>query len=144
MRKKHKKSRQLVCGMDVSALAGILLVLVVIVLLTIPPPPHGVTTALPRVAHAIQARNAGRDNAIIVTVMRAEDVFFRNDKSQTSELPARIDECLKKGAEKRIYIRADARVRYHVIREILDGVYSAGVENVTFLVDERKSQSGIR
>jgi biopolymer transport protein ExbD len=39
-----------------------------------------------------------------------------------------------RGAEKKIYIRADERLRYVSVREVLAAVRSAGVEKIAFLV----------
>jgi biopolymer transport protein TolR len=56
------------------------------------------------------------------------------------DLPIRIHEGVNRGAEKKIYIKADARAKYGDVKEVLDGVRSAGVEKIAILVDQRKPQ----
>jgi Biopolymer transport protein ExbD/TolR len=52
--------------------------------------------------------------------------------------PASIREYLSSGSEKRVYVKADGRVHYGTVVEVLDGVRSAGIEQVGFLVEQRR------
>jgi biopolymer transport protein ExbD len=75
-------------------------------------------------------------------------VFFGNSlemtKSRPDQLPAQILKLMNRGAERKVYIRADAHAKYARIREVLDGVRSAGVESVSFLINERKAVTPIQ
>jgi len=57
-----------------------------------------------------ELRRANRDDAMLVSVVRDGKVFFRNDWTDPAELPARIRQCSTSGPERRVYIKADARV----------------------------------
>jgi biopolymer transport protein ExbD len=48
---------------------------------------------------------------------------------------------VERGAEKRVYIRADARLRYQIVLEVLDAIHSAGVEKIAFLAYQRSATS---
>ena len=139
MRRIRHNPEQRVCRIDVSGLASILLVLIVSFIVMTPSEHGGVGIDLPRVRRATPVRNARREDAMIVIIMRAGDVFFGNSRIRPSELPARIREYLRRGTEKRAYIRADARAHYGAVLRVLDGVRLAGIEDVVFLVDERKA-----
>jgi len=65
-------------------------------------------------------------------------MYFGKNKTRPSDLPAQIREGVARGAEKKIYIRADARVRYVTVLEVLDAVRSSGVERVAFLAERRR------
>jgi biopolymer transport protein ExbD len=143
MRPNQQRSEGLICSIDVSAFAAITMVLVVTFMMMIPSGHGGVSADLPKVSHPMPMRKARREDAMTAAVMRTGDVFFGSNlemkRCTPDQLPALIHDYLGKGTENKIYIRADARARLGRIREVLIGVRSAGVENVAFLVDERKT-----
>jgi biopolymer transport protein ExbD len=48
-------------------------------------------------------------------------------------------EQLTQGAEKKVYIKADANARYGAVVEVLNGVRDAGIQNIAFIVDDKRS-----
>ena len=76
----------------------------------------------------------------MVAIMRDGKVFFGNDLVWPREkLAGQIRPRLTEGVEKKIYIRADARVPYGVVGQVLDSISVAGVKKIGFLVDQRKA-----
>jgi biopolymer transport protein ExbD len=97
---------------------------------------HGVGIDLPRVNYPVTMRAANREDAVIIGIMRDGGIFFANDRTTAPQLPAKIEERLSHGAERRAYIKADARARYGTVRIVLGAVRSAGVESVGILVEQ--------
>jgi len=98
-------------------------------------------TDLPKVGHLAPMLVANREDAMVVAVQRNGRVWLGNDSLSPDQLRTRIREAMSHGAERKVYIRADARAKYGTVAEVLDSVRSAGVENIAFLVDERKLPS---
>jgi biopolymer transport protein ExbD len=73
-------------------------------------------------------RDANRTDAIWVTVQRTGDVWLGNEKLTADQLPAGIQERLRKGSEKKVYINADSRAKYGRVREALAAIQSSGGE----------------
>lgn len=96
---------------------------------------------LPKVAHPVPMRRANREDAMVVAVQRDGRVWLGNDRLSPDQLPTRIRQAVSHGAERKIYIRADARAKYGAVAKVLDSVRFAGVENIAFLMDERKPPS---
>jgi len=96
---------------------------------------------VPKVAHPVPMRRANREDAMVVAVQRDGRVWLGNDRMSPDQLPTRIRQAVSHGAERKIYIRADARAKYGAIAEVLDSVRIAGIENIAFLMDERKPPS---
>ncbi|MGA8620777.1 MAG: biopolymer transporter ExbD [Candidatus Sulfotelmatobacter sp.] len=81
---------------------------------------------------------ANREDAMVITVMRDGTVYFVRDRVVPYQLHSKILDRLKdRTSESRVYIRADVRGTVRV-KEVLDGVRSAGIEQVAFLVDQRR------
>jgi len=91
------------------------------------------------VAHPVPMPAANREDAITVVIQRDGAVWL-GDKRVPSleELRTGIRDAVAHGAERKVYVRADMRARYGGVREVLGTVRSAGVENIGFIVDERK------
>ena len=83
--------------------------------------------------------HAERDDALVVAIMRTGGVFFRNDKLSLDRLGAAIRESLPSARDRKIYIRADARAHWGTVAQVIDQVRAAGIPNVAFLVDMRRT-----
>ena len=146
MRSMRHRSNKLICGIDgtpfVPVFSAVALVLLVIFMLD---PPHirqrSTSVDMAKVGHPVSMRAADREDAIVVAVELDGKVFFRGDPVRTDQLPGKIREALSQGAERKVYIKADARVFYGTVKEALEGVRSSGVEKVGLLVDERQAPS---
>jgi biopolymer transport protein TolR len=134
----HTKSMKLFCDIDASALGAVGIVLLVVMMIA-PQPHRGYGPDLPHVLHPVSMAGANREDAIVIAVLRDGAVYFGRDRVQPELLPSKIMERLRDHTvEPRVYIRADERVWYRTVKEVLDGVRSAGIERVAFLVDQRR------
>lgn len=140
----RRRTAKLICGGDLHTFA-LLMALVIFLPFSVAmkfptASPHGNWGDLPRIHHAkvlgAWAWGANRDDAMIVTVTRDGRIYFRTDEISSSQLPARIRECLNIGSERRIYLRADARVRYDYVRPVLEAVQSSGVGDVSIFASD--------
>ena len=84
-------------------------------------------------------QRADREDSLLVVVTKNGDVFFGTEKLTSDQLPGKIREGLRQGAERKVYIKADGRAKYGKVAEVLDGVRAARITNIAFLVDQRKS-----
>ena len=141
--RKRRQSLALIAEINVAAFAGIMVVL--FALFAIPAmwmlfkPETGPAADWPHVPHARPMRGADRADAIWVTVQRNGDVFLGNERLAPYKLPEAIQQRLKRGSERKIYISADARAKYGIVRDVLAGIQSSGVKEVAFLVWEGKT-----
>ena len=122
---------------------SLILAVLVLVLLLVAwmPPTHSVASVdLAHVGHPAPMPGAKRDDAMVVIVTRNGLAFFGIDHVTPADLPAKIQDRLKdRGVERKVYIRADSRAKWGAVKVVLDGVRSAGILRVAFLVDQRRS-----
>ena len=79
-----------------------------------------------------------------VAILRDGRVYFGTDRVDAAALQCKIAERLKdRGAERKVYIVADARAKWGAVKVVLDGVRSAGILRVAFLVDQRRSPTSL-
>lgn len=100
---------------------------------------HAATSQeLPRVAHSVAAGGltwgANRDDAMIVAVTRNGLIFMNNDLVlDQAVITEKIKRSLSQGAERKLYIKADAHAPFSRIETVLDAAKSMGVQDVCFL-----------
>jgi biopolymer transport protein TolR len=89
------------------------------------------------VKHPVLLPGANREDALIVSITRDGRVIFGAERIRIIDLSLRIVDLLKdRGVERKLYVRADARAKWGLIKEVLNQARAAGIENVAFLVDQ--------
>ena len=139
---------KLFSGIDTTAFAAIMVVLVFAELIAGTMsynPHHGVSIEVPRILRPVSMPGALRDDVMQISITRDGKVFFGSDQIvpdyMTGKIQARLADL---DVERKVYIRADARARYGTVKIVLDGVRSAGILQVAFLVDQRRTFGPIR
>lgn len=111
-----------------------------LVFMTIPTDHHGISADLPKVFHPVSMPGAVREDAMHVYVLRDGKVYFGSDQIPVSVLAEKIQLRLQDhGIERKVYITADARARYGVVKVVLEGVRSAGILRVAFLANQSRN-----
>jgi biopolymer transport protein ExbD len=102
--------------------------------------PHHWGPLLPRVHHVrvvgYLAWGANRSDAMVAVVARDGRIYFGAEQVLPADLPSKIRQRLSGGSERRVYIKADARAPYAAVKQVLEAMQSASVEQVTILADE--------
>lgn len=120
-----------------SAVFAIIVAVILIIGMMAPQPDPGVSVDLARAYSPVDMPAASRSDALIVFVLRDGTVFFRAGRLKPEALPKRIRAAIGMHTERKVYIKADARVRYAAVKQTLRGVQDAGIQNVAFLVEQR-------
>jgi len=143
---KRRREVKLICSVNVAAFLSIQVVLLFIVM-----SPYFVVDGSSRIAVDLAKvnrptlmRGARREDALLVSVMRDGKVFLRNDQIQINQLGRILQLAVERGAEKKVYVNADARSKYGQVAEVLEQVQASGLTHVAFLVDERKAAVSVR
>ncbi|HET6928898.1 MAG TPA: biopolymer transporter ExbD [Candidatus Acidoferrum sp.] len=136
--KSANRRNELFCRLDPAPFAAIVFALFSVLL-----SPHMVTDvpvhtwSADRVAlrHARTLPMANREDAIWITVTRDGSVYFQNSRTHVDQLPNKIRDAVRNGAEKRIYLNVDARAKYGDVNALLPYIQLSGIENVSFLAE---------
>ena len=95
---------------------------------------------LPKVSMPTEMTGADREDALVVAITRDGKVWFDTEQVTAENLTTAIRRRVSRGAERKVYIRADMRARYGLVAKVLDGVRAAGIEKIAFIVIERNSR----
>jgi len=120
--------------MDASGFVSILLALLVMFMVkTVYERHSAVAVELPGSVNATRMGGAAREDALIISIERDGKIFLRTARILPEDVTSQVKDALAKGAEKKVYIKADSRAHYRAVAKVLDSVRAAGVENVGFL-----------
>jgi len=72
-----------------------------------------------------------------VVVTRDGRIFLGNAGILPGDLQNRLQEGVRSGSERRVYVSVDSRTRYSELSPVLDGIRQAGIAKITFITQGR-------
>ena len=135
---KRNEGAKVNSDINVTPMVDVMLVLLIIFMVVTPMLQHGVTVNMAQVNNPEQMPDADKEDALIVAVMRDGKIYFGNDQIAPDQLTEKVKDKLTNRADKRVYVRADARAKYGSVVEVVDNVRAAGVDQLGLLTDQRK------
>lgn len=116
---------------------GVLLTLLVVFMGA--PVSHGFAPVdLPSSFHATAQPKARAEDAMKVYLTRDGRVYFRTQQVQSKSLPILIRNAVAEGAEKKVYLAADARARYSDAAAVVEQIGNAGIHEICILAYKRE------
>jgi len=120
---------------NVIPLADVMLVLLIIFMVVTPMLSKGVSVDLVMTRNPIPMDAADKEDAIVIAVTRDGRLFLGSTPMELEQLTAKVKDALATRLEKTVYIKADARARYERVVQVIDGVRTAGVDNIGLLTE---------
>jgi len=125
-------------NINVTPMVDVMLVLLIIFMVITPMLQKGVSVDMAKVNSPAPMPDA-KEDALLIAVMRDGKIFFGTDRVEPDQLTQKVKDRLANKADKRVFIKADARARYGNVVEVVDNVRSAGVDDVGLLTDQKKA-----
>src|SRR5579863_840489 len=131
-------------NINVTPMVDVMLVLLIIFMVITPMLQKDVSVDLAQVNNPTQMKDADKDDALVVAITREGDVYFGKDLvKDPTQLTNKIkDQIAKPGADRTVYVRADARAKYKAVVEVVDNVRAAGVDDLGLLTEQKKQKPG--
>jgi biopolymer transport protein TolR len=139
---KRNEGAKVNSDINVTPMVDVMLVLLIIFMVITPMLQKGVSVDLAKVNNPEAMPDADHEDALIVAVMRDGKVFFNNDRIDADQLTSKVKDRLASRADKRVYVRADARAKFGSVVSVVDNVRAAGVDELGLLTDQRKNTPG--
>jgi biopolymer transport protein ExbD/biopolymer transport protein TolR len=94
---------------------------------------RGVSVQMAVTRNAVAVPDADTQDALVVALTADGTTYLRADRLPTPALVERVRNVLSTRNEKTLYIKADARVPYARLIEVIDALQTSGVEGLTLL-----------
>jgi biopolymer transport protein ExbD/biopolymer transport protein TolR len=124
-------------SINVTPMVDVILVLLIIFMVVGPMLIHSTSIEMAKTKNPVDMPDANKADALIVSIMRDGQIFFGARKVSGDELTQKVKKQLSSHADKTVFVRADARVRYSSVVNAVDDVRSAGVDQLGLLTEKK-------
>ena len=98
---------------------------------------RGVSVQLAVTSNAVAIPNADKQDALVVALTADGTRYLRGEPLPAAALADRVRSILSNRKDKTLYIKADARVPYARLVEVIDALQKSGVKGLTFLTAQQ-------
>ena len=122
---------------NVVPMADIMLVLLIIFMIATPLLQTGITLNLPKARNPLEAPAADSEDAVVISVNRAGQIYRARTPMTEEELFAFLRQRFSgtEAHERAIFLRADTALPYGRVVDIVNGSRDAGVERIGLLTE---------
>jgi len=120
---------------NVIPMADIMLVLLIIFMVVTPMLSKGLSVELAKVNNPSDMPDADKDDAIIVGISEAGDVYLGSTKSDVTQIADQVRDRIANKLDKTVFVKSDGRAKYGDVVKVVDEIRSAGVDNVGLITD---------
>jgi biopolymer transport protein ExbD/biopolymer transport protein TolR len=135
---KERKKSAVQADINVTPLVDVVLVLLIIFMVVTPMIAKGVPVDLPKTMHHSKKPDDGKD--IIVSVTKDKQVYITSNRVQVKDVPRIIEEERRRFPEKTVYVKGDARTTYGAVREVMEAIHKANIDDVMLGTDDVKEK----
>ena len=121
---------------NVTPMVDVMLVLLIIFMVITPMLQPGRRVELARTANPVDMSDANKADAIVIAVQRDGTIFLGNEMVINAVLAQQLKNRLDTRIKKTVYVRADARAKFRSVAEVVDGVRSAGTDQIGLLTEK--------
>jgi biopolymer transport protein TolR len=118
---------------NITSLVDVTMVLLIIFMLTAPFIQAGIKVKLPRAKSTIIKEREG----VIVVIRQDGEVYLNNTKVSRNNLSNEFRK-LKVAGEQRVFIRADEKVEYGVVMDVIGKIKEVGIDQVGMITEMQK------
>ena len=129
-------------AINVTPMVDVMLVLLIIFMVITPMLQKGVNVELAKTNNPIAMEDADKEDAVLIAIERDGKVYFDTEQTTPDQLTAKVQDKLQNRADKKVFIKADARARYKMVVDVVDNVRGAGVDQVGLLTEQTKPTGG--
>ena len=133
---RSRGSQPLMADVNVTSLVDIAFVLLIIFMITAPMMQGGVDVDLPRA----EARPLPTKEGIVVSIDRQGRVFIDETPVSLSDFRLTFRSLVAARKPSGVYLRADSRVPYGEVVQVLATIRSSGISNVGLVAEEERTQ----
>jgi biopolymer transport protein TolR len=124
---------------NVTPMVDVMLVLLIIFMVVTPLIRPLSEIKLAKANHSLQMPDADREDALLVAISREGKVFFGNTQINPADLMPKIRERMVTAADKRVFVKADARAHYKAVVKVVEDARSAGAGELGLLTEPRRN-----
>jgi len=123
---------------NVTPMVDVMLVLLIIFMVVTPMLVPGVPVDLAQTRNPVTMADADKEDAILVALTRDGRIFLGSERVSADSLGSRIKTALERKADKKVFVKSDARASYGSVADVVDNVRSAGADQIGLLTEQKR------
>lgn len=140
---KRDEGRKVNSDINVTPMVDVMLVLLIIFMVVTPMLNNKVNVDLPTTNSAVVMENANKEDAVVVAVTRDGKTFLGSNQVNDDDLGSKISAMLENKTNKEVFMRADQRANYGKVMDAVDGIRSAGVNQLGLLTEKVEDNTNV-
>jgi biopolymer transport protein ExbD/biopolymer transport protein TolR len=140
---KRDEGKKVNSNINVTPMVDVMLVLLIIFMVVTPMLNNKVNVDLPTANAAIVMENANKEDAVVVAVTRDGRTFLGSNQVTDDDLGPKISSMLENKTNKEVFMRADQRANYGKVMDAVDGIRSAGVNQLGLLTEKTEDNTNV-
>lgn len=127
---------------NVIPMADVMLVLLIIFMVVTPMLQKGVSVDLAAVDNPSDMKDADKEDAIVVAVMRDGRIYIGKTQVERNQITQQIRDQISGRLDKTVFVKSDGRAKYGDVVGVVDEVRAAGVDQLGLLTEKVKDKGG--
>ena len=140
---KRDEGKKVNSNINVTPMVDVMLVLLIIFMVVTPMLNNKVNVELPTSVSGVVMQDANKEDAVVVAVTRDGRTFLGSNQVTDDDLGTKISAMLENKTNKEVFMRADARANYGKVMDAVDGIRSAGVNQLGLLTDKIEDDANV-
>jgi biopolymer transport protein TolR len=132
----RNEGRKINSSINVTPMVDVMLVVLIIFMVITPLLGPNASVQLPKTDNPVEMLDA-RSDAPMVALEHDGTIFFGNEAVTREVLTQKVRDQIANRSNKTVYVRADARVRYKSLVDVVDDVRAAGVDQLGLLTEQK-------
>jgi biopolymer transport protein ExbD/biopolymer transport protein TolR len=127
---------------NVIPMADVMLVLLIIFMVVTPMLQKGVSVDLAAVDNPSDMKDADKEDAIVVAVMRDGKIYIGKTQVAKDQITQQVRDQITGRLDKTVFVKSDGRAHYGDVVGVVDEVRAAGVDQLGLLTEKVKDKGG--
>ena len=133
-----KRTSRYNSDINVTPMVDVMLVLLIIFMVITPMLQKGTQVELAKTNNPIAMEDADKEDAILISITNNGAIFFDTEQVTADQLTQKVEDRLQNKANKEVFVKADARVKYGTVVQVVDNIRTAGVDQLGMLTEQNK------
>lgn len=129
---KNNKKKRIISDINITPFVDVLLVLLIIFMVAAPMMTSGINVDLPKGA---SSPSSEKTPPISISIKEDGSIFLQEEALKLSNLPAKLLELSGNNLNNKIYVRADKKLDYGRVMEVVKSVNLAGFNQVVLVTE---------
>jgi biopolymer transport protein ExbD len=126
---------QVQSDINVTPMADVMLVLLIIFMVVTPMLQKGVSVDLAKTENPVDMQEADREDSVIISITRDGNFYVNSDQVSVENVGSEVADLLADRADKIVYVKSDYRTTYGNVKDVVDSVRAAGVDQIGLLTE---------